>query len=431
MSPSSPSSNFPSSASEASQLCPACQAVLTLVPDYRVWCDRCDWNLQTSAEKVALSSPFDKLYHKLSQRYGETLFKTLTHTPNLQRPFTVARLVTFLLATLVHVLSLGLVAVGVWLLARHGTNLFALFGSLVSFCLAWFARPQLGKLPEDHAEPSAFPTFYKVTREVSEALSTTDVAVIEISPYFNASFRQVGLRQKKVLSLGAPLLAVLSSDEIIALIAHELAHGVNGDPLRGLYVGTAINTLSNWHDLLHPHTLIGSPIEVFILLPRLVVYGLAKACEAVANLMLTFSWQDSQRAEYLADYLAAGVSGSEAQLGVLGKFAFEATFQTTAQQFALGRQDGGDLFEVFAENAAKLPERERVRLQRLERLPSSRVDTTHPPTVYRIDFQTARPQTAKVRLSPEEAAALSQELSRTFPKLQKRLIDAFRASLYR
>ncbi|CAN5791953.1 hypothetical protein BH24DEI2_BH24DEI2_00120 [soil metagenome] len=406
--------------------------MLTVIPDYRVWCDRCNWNLQTPAENVELHTPFDKLYFKLSQRHSETLLTTMTRTaPNLwRRQFTLSRFATFLLATSVHVLSLALLSAGVWLLALYGHNLFAQFGSLVSFCLAWFARPRLGKLPEGYADPQDFPALYGLAHKVSKALGTTDVSIIEISPDFNASFSQVGLRQKKVLTLGAPLLFLLDGEELVALISHELAHGVNGDPLRGLYVGTALSTLLNWHDVLHPRTLLESFLDIFILPPRLAVYLLAKLCEAAANLLLSLSWRDSQRAEYLADYLAATVSGTEAQLGVLRKLNLSGTFQTTLQQVALEQQRDVGFFETFAANVAKLPERELERLRRLERLPSSRVDTTHPPTVYRLDFQTAHPQQGRVRLSPEDDERLRRELSRAHPKLQKRLVDAFRSNLY-
>ncbi|MFN3629436.1 MAG: M48 family metalloprotease [Casimicrobiaceae bacterium] len=40
-----------------------------------------------------------------------------------------------------------------------------------------------------------------------------------------------------------PLMAILSPEERIAVMAHELSHGANGDPLRGTFLSGAVNTL--------------------------------------------------------------------------------------------------------------------------------------------------------------------------------------------
>ncbi len=57
------------------------------------------------------------------------------------------------------------------------------------------------------------------------------------------------------MRLGLPLLAILDNQEKIALIAHELAHDVNGDPARTFFIGAAVGALIEWHQLLLPESI--------------------------------------------------------------------------------------------------------------------------------------------------------------------------------
>ena len=53
--------------------------------------------------------------------------------------------------------------------------------------------------------------------------------MIAFTAEFNASFTTVGWRGTPVFRLGVPLLTILDDQEIVALLAHEMAHEVNGD----------------------------------------------------------------------------------------------------------------------------------------------------------------------------------------------------------
>ena len=54
------------------------------------------------------------------------------------------------------------------------------------------------------------------------------------------------------MEFGSPLMAVLSADELTAIIAHEISHGANGDPLRVQFLGQAIDTLGAWGQAARP-----------------------------------------------------------------------------------------------------------------------------------------------------------------------------------
>jgi Zn-dependent protease with chaperone function len=312
-------------------------------------------------------------------------------------------------------------------------NIFAIFASLMCLGLALFARPKLGKLPEDIAKRDEFPTLYQLTDTISEALSTSKVDAIVLTHEFNASFSEVGFRRKKILSLGVPLISALDSDELVALISHELAHGINGDPQRQSYFGTAIHTLMNWYLVIHPGVLFhpDSGIMDILVLPfNLCKLLLAYMIQWTALLLVNLLWRESQRAEYLADFLASSVSGTKGALGTLEKIQLSSAYRTTTHQIALGKPDA-DFFVDFAQRLTTFPELERERIKRLERLQSSRLDTTHPPTVFRIDFLNAHfVETGKVSLSSPDFDTINKELSRVHKSIQKQLVSAYKSSLY-
>jgi Zn-dependent protease with chaperone function len=93
---------------------------------------------------------------------------------------------------------------------------------------------------------------YGIADEVARSVGAPAVDEIRVGDTFNASFSLVGWRRKRVMCLGLPLFSILTPQERVALIGHELGHCVNGDITRTLVVDTAINTLVDWYGILHP-----------------------------------------------------------------------------------------------------------------------------------------------------------------------------------
>jgi hypothetical protein len=117
-------------------------------------------------------------------------------------------------------------------------------------------------------------------------------------------------------------------------------------------------------------------------------------------------------------------------LGVLEKLHYSSAFTTTVHQVSLQKSTRG-FFKEFSERLANFPSYEIERIRRLERLPSSRLDTTHPPTVYRIDFlKTHISGEPKVVLDEDDFEKIRQELAAQYEDIQKRLVATYRAQLY-
>jgi hypothetical protein len=143
-------------------------------------------------------------------------------------------------------------------------------------------------------------------------------------------------------------------------------------------------------------------------------------------------WRDSQRAEYLADALAAGVAGTDAEIAMKERLFDQATFDVTAQQ-AVHRPAGApiDLFAEIRAAMARVPDHERERRRRVARLEEARLDATHPPTGRRIALLQARlPRQPAVELTPERSAQIDAELASRRAELSARIIDGRRSALY-
>lgn len=252
---------------------------------------------------------------------------------------------------------------------------------------------------------------------------------IIVDEAFNAAYTQASWRRKNFLRLGLPLFSILDPRERVAL----LAHGVNGDPRRGLVIGSAIRALIEWHLIMYPdfsyRSLLG--IEGILMLPfNLFRWGLSSMAKLAAYGLVYLLAYDMQRAEYLADALAADVGGTDAVIALTEKLHLTKTFSLVVQKAALAGEPG-NLFDELRDGMMRLPQRELERIRRVARLQGSRLDGTHPPTIYRIEFLGSCPASPpKVMLSPADWGQLERELSTLQPKVQKRLLDLYRRGLY-
>jgi Zn-dependent protease with chaperone function len=414
--------------------CPVCQATIPVHPYYVSWCDKCGWNLQPEARNPPHSA-FETIQASIGKKYSEQLFKSLLQAEVPRSRWTMLRILAYSLATSIHVLPLVLAALGIWLLSVGERGLAGLlvtpvptWSGLMLCAFAYFLLPRPIRVREIALSRNEFPTLYVLADRVAAALRAPRISGIVIHEGFGASFVQAGWRRRPTLLLGLPLCCILDGQEKVTLIAHEIAHSVNGDPTRSFFVGTAIGSLAKWDDILTPDQL--APVEYgltgYLLVPfNLLRLGLAYGARLTLYGLAHLLWRDAQRAEYLADYLAATVGGTDSALSMLGKLQFGLTFNTTVRHLYLNRSNH-NLFDEFRLRVGQVPERELERLRRVERVQPSRTDVVHPPTSYRIEFLRAHPfQAAKVTASSIEQNLVNQELASLETEIQRRLLDAY------
>jgi len=263
---------------------------------------------------------------------GSGLFARLKNAPNLTPTITLSYLLAVVCATLIHMLTVFCGLMGVLLIINNWPNVFFIALGLLLLCITWLLLPRLSTFPKHIAARQSLPTLYAVADEVASALHTARPYGIVITGKFNAAYGRAGWRRRPILYLGLPLLSILDDQEVVALLAHKLAHGVNGDVTRSFFVGSALNSLSRWHHILRPirigandHYRYGR-YGLAALISQFIMLLMAQVVWYIAWVLSHLVWRDMQRAEYLADHLAAQIGGTAATLAVFEKFQQDSLF---------------------------------------------------------------------------------------------------------
>jgi Zn-dependent protease with chaperone function len=396
--------------------CPKCGAQIPVIAGARAWCERCDWNV--GGETPALDeSIFERQYARISQRYAKATLETLKATPveNLRPRWTVRKAIAFGLTASVHLLTLALLVTAIVIVATGFPAFASIFWGAALGAFVWLMRPKPGKVPSrDLADRKDFPALHAFVNQVAKELGGRPVSKIVVDEKLNAAYGVFGWRRVPVLWIGLPLWMALPPQERLALIGHEIAHGVNGDGTRTFIVWSALNALDEWIGLLRgPMGLIGYLIWIFSI-----------PFAALQSLLVQLLYLDKQQAEYFADYLASTVSGTEAIVSMLRRMGCDEHLDDVLLRSAYSTsQSGARILGLFRERIASLPDREWQRLARASQREGARLDASHPPTAYRIEFLNAHVVGGPRIVATEDMMrSIDAELNAVQEKLGQRLI---------
>lgn len=403
----------------AATVCPECLAEVPVDPLYIPWCDVCGWNVDPDPPKVS-----DEERRRMD-RLAAGLFEEVCAASSLQPKWGMARVVAFLLAAGIHALTLGVFLLGAWLIRWAWPSPIGVIVGLLIIGVAVHLRPRWGKRDRKTLTVGRddCPALFGLLDQIADSVGSKRVALVQLDGRFNASFSWVGLRRERVVTLGVPVWAAATGQERVALLGHELAHDANKDVTHHVFVRTALWSLSEWHDILRPVPQRSSRgivalAEWFLLL---VFWPLRMAIRGLFHLQKRLMYRDSQRAEYLADQLAAGAGSTEATISLLDKFVF-APGCARAVDSARRANDRVNTAEIVTQYLASVPERERERLRRQDRARGQRVDVTHPPTYARIDVLRARARVeAAVFLDREIERRITHELNDAIARYRDRV----------
>ncbi len=169
---------------------------------------------------------------------------------------------------------------------------------------------------------------------------------------FNASVVRAGWRRRRILSLrGAPPgEAGRAAAARIALLGHELGHFAHGDLARGLWVGTALDTIGRWHSVLSS---VRAGDAMHRVISALVFVPLRSLITAYAGLIWRVNAPSHRRQEHFADLDAIRVGGSAGALALLDTLLAYNSVTTAITRAAAhpdrpdvladrSRADGGD-----------------------------------------------------------------------------------------
>jgi heat shock protein HtpX len=394
------------------RVCPQCQAPIPIDAGFETWCDKCGWNLEIPELPQRLGL-FDKLYISISQRYSQRLFEEMLETDSLRPKYNPAKFLAILIAGCIHSITLAWAILGVWLFALPSSRALGILLSLPCFVMIWLLLPRLPKSRGTPLSRTAYPAMYRLADRIASTLHSPTVDCICCDMLFNAAFGQHGWLQKRRLMLGIPLLSILNGQEFVALFSHEIAHGINGDPTRNLFLRSAMYSLAAWYELIHPqnrwHIFVG-PAQILLFIFNLISWPIAGLIWLSGYGLSHLLWYDNQRAEYLADMLAAQMSGTQAQLTTLDKAQLREMFLHRLK-FAYIDRKGQSFFGEFKKRVALVPAREFERLRRIDQFTLIRFGSGHPPSAFRVRFLEAHPSQAIIVLSAEEVEMLEKEVA--------------------
>jgi Zn-dependent protease with chaperone function len=362
----------------------------------------CDWNLEapTSSTRAATATSRQRRRQQRVERECERL-----SLAQLRPRWSGARLLTIGLAAMVHLLTLAVIALAVRLAVS--SVVLPVRIPLTAFLLGIGVamRPRTTHVAKDARVLTRrqAPRLYDLLDEVAAALRTRRVEQVVLEDDVNGAYGWVGLRRRPTLFVGLPLWESLSAQARVAMLGHELGHGLNGDARHGIIVGSAKSSLQLWRYFLLPsnrshHDALAAPIQ-------LPFYWLATGYQ---RLLDKVDSKASQRAEYLADELSARVGSRPAAVEVLNRLSLATGIGFIAS--GCGRLP--EQADKLRAQLAAIPAVEIERRLRVDAREFHSIDSTHPPTHLRLRFVRSRPdEPPLVRLSEQAAAAIEVELA--------------------
>lgn len=396
----------------------------------------------TSASTSSLDR-WASVQRELGARLGQSLFDEISKAPLAPSSLAGPKLswslaLAYALASAIYLASVGIGIAGVVLLAPPWNNMLVILcgAMLVMLCIA--SRPRPSAPPDYVLDRTEYPTLYELCERMAKRLGAAPIDGIAMSADFGANYRVAGWRRQRYIELGAPLMAILSPEERIAVMAHELSHGANGDPLRGTFLSGAVNTPVTWAIALRPGsigrlgegmplgfvvTLLGIPLELCLLAASEFLLLAARA-------LLLLVLRQSQRAEYLADLLAATVAGTSEMQAALEKTYCFGAVDAAIRAHALTKPDT-PIGKSLLDAVRALPTSQLETHRQESRSDLWQADVSHPPTALRVDMLAMHtPYQRAAMLSVQEHLALGQEIDQLIAAMQRALVNRHLASIY-
>lgn len=405
------------------EICPNCGSEMIVNKGYVTWCKDCDYNVDP-VPKTEKRTKLEAVYIKIGDRLGRSMFEKMVESDSNRGSLVKwDRWAALLLATLIHGLAISSFVLSIYCLFHWKDGTWNKILGVFFLLASWVMRPRVNKLEkgEHLLTRENMPNTFLVLDELAGKVGIKPIHGIVLNGMFNASVMSLGFTGKTVLFIGLPLFAVLTKEERLSLFAHEFGHVANKDLKRSNYIRTALNTLATWFDLIYPEGNMNGFLSwvsnYFLKFISFIPYG-------VYYILVHLFWQESQRAEYLADKFEASITGTEVAVSSMHKLLYNDLFDFTVQRTALAKRKSG-LIEQFLLQVQALPENEMNRLVRKSERNQTRLDITHPPLAFRIKFLEKNKVYATMSISNEKNAAVEKELDYYKSNIESKLVEEY------
>ena len=408
-------------------ICPRCSTATTAARNAAPWCPSCEWNLdhfEPARRRPELGWRWaDRATHRVAWRLTAGQFTRLADGPLQRRGLSAARAVTLTVAVLLLLFVALLAGLGCWLILYDFPRLTILPG-LALLGVAVALRPRFGGVSDEahFLDRDEAPELWALVDRVAAHTGAPVPHFVGLDYSLGAYTTAVGLRRQRVLCVGAALWSALDLQERVALIGHELGHFVNGDLRRCPLEQVALTTLGRLAELTRPGQ---SGLNGFVdLLVGIMQWLLSRLLFGVHLLVVWIGQRDAQRAEYLADEIAARAAGSAAAIRLLDVLLIDDALETVIRREARAKGSGAawrSAAEIARANlAAAVPS-----LRQLSRRDETSLFATHPPTGLRARMLETRPQhAAGVVLTEQQAERIDREIAGPVERIRRDLASA-------
>lgn len=420
----------------ASTTCPDCAGPIDYDRRFTPWCATCDWNVDVDSE-VPLRPP-SRLHRRqvaLLERLARGAIEQVGRRAAERPPRITIGTVTVLVASVAIIAAwLLLLIVGVRLLVG-GFGWLAGIAGFVMVLVALVGRPRLAPPPERSVQRENAPELYRLADEIAAALHAPRAAVLGVTGEWNVGTYRFGVRQRVAVELGLPLWSMATGPQRVGLLAHELAHSVNGDTSRSVVQGNALRLLALWAAYTEPDDDLtsGDPglVGLANIPGNLLMLGLSALLGRLFGMLWLAGYTSRLRAELYADRLAAVVAGRQIAIEALRATRHDGAYLRAVAAMAVRRPPPADLFEELAAQIAATPSSEIERLRRRELRRPYGQDVTHPPMAVRIEMLERLPPSpvARVTVSAEQMRRIDAELAPYRAEIARRLVEDYRDSL--
>lgn len=307
------------------------------------------------------------------------------------------------LAGVIVALPFVLMAAGIAIMAADFPNLLYIVLGAMSLGMGIYVRPRRWRLEGAFKGREDMPEMFALCDEITQRLGGKPITKVQLKSELNAY--SIDAAGERVLGMGVALWLVLSPQERVAVIAHEVSHQVNGDQARRGVLHTGLQSLERWYFLFGNSHVVdheGYYIREHGIEDAIgggIMAVIATGIEWVWLLLSRLSFLDSQRAEYLADGIAARAGGIKAGQSTLRKLCYAPLLEKAAREMAPARIPSGTAyFEQLCRQLIEAAPKQRAALEASCKAEGHCVDVSHPPTFERISFleQLSKPPEAPV-----------------------------------
>lgn len=393
---------------------------------FRKWCAACEWNLGDDEPDLPRGL-LARAYRRIGLKRSKALLEEYLNAPqsDLRPRMDAQTFAAWIISCCVHLVSLLIGGAGVYLIVIGWPKI----GTIIIGCLLlstfWLLRPRVARVPADLLNEAEYPELHALVADICNKLGVAPVRQIVVDADFNASIGTCSWRGVPLLRIGMPMWKILDDRQRVAMLAHEMSHRANGDPARGALPYSALYTLYVWHEILTQEPMHDAGAGAAI--AELFTHFLALLVELIILAFRILLWRDNQKAEYLADYLATSVSGTDAMVAMLDRIRVGGQCLESIIGMNVGSSSlsGAELLERVRTAMDAIPEHECERIRRIDRAGEGSLDDTHPPTEYRIRFLEHRPiDTAALVMSQERASRISAEMASLEEAIGKKIVYA-------